>query len=181
VKSTAFRFRAIALALAGTAGLGVIAFGQSRDAPSRPERPFTVHVFAGAPASLEPGMAPTLSMLDGTDALRKKIRERSKWFQIVPTSEGAEIVVSVFGHRIERTGDTRPVRPDEVEETQESRPETARSEERHYLDAKFSALAVKHVNSVGEGKSLTDAANRLVKELESFCRKNYWELVARRQ
>ncbi len=143
--------------------------------PKRPATPFVIFVHA------EPRGEPEVEekILRARDEFKESIDRRDDWFFRVEDREKAEMVVEVKALFVE---------DENRSESRTSRMGTA-SHTSTYLHAgpryRFYAVATLFGNVVeltgsGERKE-GDAASALVKELDRYVKKNYWQLLERRE
>lgn len=142
---------------------------ESTPAPKHPATPFRIFVFS------DPRGEPEAVALieDATKGCLEVAKRRKDWYAIASEREQAEIVLKVQASwideemRIERS----PLSDAPVN--------VARSH--HYLIAEVTILGSRVTLRAEDGRSMKRAATRLMDALEEFCRKNYWEIDARRE
>ncbi len=152
-----------------------------REPPDKPAERFTVFTYAADNA--ETGGKVTIKKV--TDEVRKRIKDRNKWFVMSPDREKAEIAVEILAHRV--NAQLMPTVERRVSFDGSSVELIERDEliEQHSIDAKVQGPGF--VSSMTgarqrrrEAGKLKDAASELASELENYVKAHYWELMARR-
>jgi hypothetical protein len=146
-----------------------------RKPPKRPDRPFTIWVHA------EPRGEPEIEekILRAKDVFEESIERRDDWFLRVEDRHDAEMVVELKALFVENENrsDSRTSVMGPLSHTSDYL--VAGSRYHFYAVATLFGSAVEFTGS-GERKE-KDAASTLVGELDRYVKKNYWQLVERRQ
>jgi hypothetical protein len=147
----------------------VAVWAESQRPPKRPDRPFRLFVFAAEPKGEQ----------DAVDRIRRaeeeceKIAKRRKdWFVVVESREQAEIVMEIQAYWVYEDFRT--------ESSPLSGTPVNVSRENHHLFAQVNVLGGVSELRVDDGRRLTGAASKLMDSLEELCKKDYWQILGRR-
>lgn len=154
--------------------------------PDEPEEPFTVFVLANAGNNLKDKNSPAYTI----EEIKKKVKDRKKWFRLAEDRQEAEIVIELIDQGktediVEREGppQTSFGQPGGSNVTTVDRavmPDLKRS---YYLRARTTILEKfqQSLTATSEGgRRPADAAKSFAHQLERLCRRNYWTIVEKR-
>jgi len=142
---------------------------RSSDAPKRPDQPFRILIFA------EPRGEPeaVARVREAEQECRKIVKRKKGWFVAVDDREQAEIVMEIKGSWMEEymTAERSPMSNTRINIMREH----------HYVFADVIVLGGQFGLRADDRRSVKGAASRLIDALEDFCKKNYWEILQRRE
>lgn len=169
------------------AALGVVVFCAGLDAaenqpkpPKKADVPFTVHVFTEAKGSPE-----IMERIDDTtQEISKRIGKKKKWFRSTPSRDSAEITVEIVSHVINRQHVSQLDSRVNATGVGKSWVDTNYLVEHHYIEARVTLLGSQKMftghDERKRGGNMKRAADDLIKQIESYCQENYWELSEKR-
>ena len=148
---------------------------QERKPPKRPETPFTV--FVDADPRGEPDIEEKI--LRARDEFKESVDRRDEWFLRLEDRDYAEIIVELKALFVE--DENRSDLRTSVMGTMRHTSEYLVDGQRYTFYAVVTLLGnVVELKGSGERKE-ADAASTVVKELDRYVKKNYWQLLERRE
>ena len=153
---------------------------EQRKPPKKPVSPFAVFLFVKEAANQEIDLQPV------SDEVANRVAKKKKWLKVVDNRDDADIVVEVLTHRIDeqehRRLDLRVDRSGDVN-VYDHKNWVYWVSDRHRIETRVTLPSGAQKMFTGEdgrerGGSLGGAASDLAEQLEDFCKKNYWDLVA---
>jgi hypothetical protein len=134
--------------------------------PKHPEQPFRILVFSeprGEPAAVA-------RVREAEKECHKILKRRKDWFVPVANRRDAEIVMEIKASWMDEHITSETMGGNDVTITREH----------HYLFAELSILGGQSGLRADDRRSVKGAASKLMDALEQFCKKNYWEILQRR-
>lgn len=136
--------------------------------PDRPDRPFRLYILS------EPkGERDAVARVRKAEEECEKIAKRRKdWFVAVDSREQAEIVMDLKAYWVyeDLRTEASPLSGTPVNVTREN----------HLLFADVDILGGFTTLKVDDSRSVKGAASKLMDALQEFCKKNYWQILSRR-
>jgi hypothetical protein len=149
-----------------------------RPAPDEPAERFTVLVFSEVRD--DPDVKTKFPITKVTGEVRKRVKDRKKWFLVSDRREGAEILVEVMNHKVDERMRTRMEY--RVDETGNGKQlvDVTWTEEQHFLEVRVHLPGGNQTLIEGRdvrenGGSLKGAASDLASKLEALVKERYWE------
>ncbi|GMR22269.1 MAG: hypothetical protein BMS9Abin37_0606 [Acidobacteriota bacterium] len=170
--------RVLIAIVCGVVYFGTTSFAQEqRKPPKKPDRPFMVYVYTEGLTNED------VDMPKVAEEVSKRVAKKKKWLKIVNDRESADIIIEVLTHLVHEQHrmelDTR------VNDTGTGKTyyDSNWITERHRIETRvtFPSGAQKMFTGADErdrGGSMKGAAGNLAKQLENYCKENYWNLVA---
>jgi hypothetical protein len=135
--------------------------------PKRPAQPFRILVFSeptGEPAAVA-------RVREAERECRKVLKRRKDWFVTTNDRQQAEIWMEIKASWIDEWMST---------ETRMSNTTVNITRQHYYLVAEVTILGGQFGLRADDRRSLKGAAGKLMDALEEFCKRNYWEILQRR-
>jgi hypothetical protein len=154
--------------------LVLLVAGSPQERPDEPKERLTVFVFTEQvdDETTPKGKFPIRRV---TDEVRKRVRDRKKWFVTSERREGADVLVEVMRHTVEERMRTRMEYRVNESGNGKQLVDVTWTEEQHFIEARV-ALAggfqtlVEGRDVREQGGSLKGAASDLAVKLEELCR-----------
>ena len=171
--------RALVAMVCGVAVLGATSFAQEqqRKPPKKPDQPFMVYVYTEGLTNED------VDMPKVTREVSKRVGKKKKWLKIVEDRESADVIIEVLTHLVHEQHRRELDMRVNDQGTGKNFYDNNWITERHRIETRVTlpSGAQKMFTGADErerGGSMRGAAANFAKQLERYCKENYWDLVA---
>ena len=170
--------RVLIAIICGGAYFAATSFAQEqRKLPKKPDQPFMVYVFTEGLANDE------VNMPKVTKEVAKRIAKKKKWLKVVDDRESADMLVEVLTHAVHEQHRRELDMRVNDRGTGKNYYDNNWITERHRIQTRVTLPSGAQQMFMGadereRGGSMKGAASHLAKQLEEYCKENYWDLVS---